>query len=253
MSIIRSGAGVWQGQLRMLSSEQGSPNHLLSLTSGISITTSHWNSSREQPRLLPTHFSPISTGPLGFPFPGSLLSSPLDWELLGNTVGTVSFISVQCLSHSRHSVNPDDQRYELVGWGPPRGRPVLEPVPLCSSPRPTSSLRSPEVLDSLWALLPRLSRTPFPTVTCLSGPQLWSPLTSHPVRSRPHNSSKRDQCHSDHSHTGILCPLSTVLSTSGPPPERHKCKPMRHLLGSGKKHFSEGHVCGEHLSFSFVL
>lgn len=74
---------MWQRQLRVLSSEQGSYNHLLSPTSGISITTSHRNSSREQPRLLPTHFSEISTGPLGLPFPGSLLSSV--WT--GNSLG----------------------------------------------------------------------------------------------------------------------------------------------------------------------
>jgi len=91
---------MWQCQLRLLSSEQGSYNHLLSPTSGISITTSHRNSSREQPRLLPTHFSEISTGPLGLPFRFTFVFC-LDWEPLGDTV--VSFISVQWLTYSGHS------------------------------------------------------------------------------------------------------------------------------------------------------
>lgn len=70
---------MWQGQLRMLSSEQGSPNHLLSLTSGISITTSHWNS----PDSFPPTFRLSALAPWGFP-------SPVHFYLplwIGNSLG----------------------------------------------------------------------------------------------------------------------------------------------------------------------
>lgn len=44
---------MWQRQLRMLSSEQGSCNHLLSPTSGTSITTSHRNTVGSSPDSFP--------------------------------------------------------------------------------------------------------------------------------------------------------------------------------------------------------
>lgn len=58
---------MWQRQLRVLSSEQGSCNHLRSPTSGISITTSPRNSSRSSPDSFPPTSQKPALALWGFP------------------------------------------------------------------------------------------------------------------------------------------------------------------------------------------
>ena len=127
---------MWQRQLRMLSSEHGGCNHLLSPTAGTSITTSHRNSVGSSPDSFPPT-SQRSALASGASPPWLTAVFGLDWELPGNTAGVVSFISVQWQTLSGHSVNVDDQRYELVGWGPPRGQ--CESLRPCSLPLPLHS------------------------------------------------------------------------------------------------------------------
>lgn len=167
-------------------------------------------------------------------------SSPLDWELLGNTGGTVSFSPIQCLTHNRCSVNLDDSMYEPVGWGLTEATAGVCPAP--QNPRPallprgSGHLCFPLLHSGLlerWhpygLSCPLLSHTPSPPRDCVSRPQLCSPLSNHLVRSQPHNLSKTDQRHSDHSHLGICYQVSTVLS-AGDQPKRHKRKLMKPLM-----------------------